>query len=170
MAFNAKNLTYEKQEPAFLRKLKGQYGGDSERHERPLARPRKLKADDEDDEPVYVDEESQDTISKADYQALVETAAGDGPRGAQAEGKADEARVAEVDAAGTGGAEPVRIGENVVGVGGRKKRKAVKVVKGDGDTSEPEDTPPVDRAKADGKATKRKKTKLKLSFDDEGEK
>lgn len=73
MTFNSKNLSYESNEPAFLRKLRSEYqGGDSARHERPLARPRKhIKDGEEDDQPTFVVEGSQDTLSKAEYEALM---------------------------------------------------------------------------------------------------
>lgn len=89
MSLNAKNLSYgiditmllgsrsndiiESKEPSFLRKLRGEYGGrDSARHERPLARPKKQIQDGEgDDQPIYVVEGSQDTISKAEYDSLI---------------------------------------------------------------------------------------------------
>jgi hypothetical protein len=61
----------ESREPSFLRKLKSQYGGDQDRHERPIARPRKDRADDEDEGPTYVDEASNDTISKEDYEKMI---------------------------------------------------------------------------------------------------
>ena len=87
MSFNAKNLSYgmsarpmvwlvlnspiESKEPNFLRKLRSEVGrGISDRHERPLARPKMQKNEDEDDQPTYVDEDSHDTISKADYDTL----------------------------------------------------------------------------------------------------
>ena len=67
------NNGIESDEPAFLRKLRNEYqGGDSARHERPLARPRKhVKDGEEDDEPTFVVEGSQDTLSKAEYEALM---------------------------------------------------------------------------------------------------
>ncbi|KAI4132663.1 MAG: hypothetical protein LQ338_000603 [Usnochroma carphineum] len=75
MSSNVKNLTYESKEPAFLRKLKGEYGGrDSARHQRPLARAQKARDADEehDDQPVYVHETSPYVpMSKADYDALL---------------------------------------------------------------------------------------------------
>lgn len=63
----------ESNEPAFLRELRSQYGGaDSARHDRPLARPRKhVEDDEEDDQPTFVVEGSQDTLSKAEYEALM---------------------------------------------------------------------------------------------------
>ena len=67
------NNGIESNEPAFLRKLRNEYGGsDSARHDRPLARPRKhVKDGEEDDQPTFVVEGSQDTISKAEYEALM---------------------------------------------------------------------------------------------------
>ena len=89
MTFNAKNLSYgmflmmvytltaltkmtDPKEPAFLRRLRGEYGGgDSARHERPLARPKKQRTSDDEDEPTYVDGISQNIVSKASYDALM---------------------------------------------------------------------------------------------------
>ena len=66
------NNGVESNEPTFLRKLRSEYGGaDSARHERPLARPRKHVKDDEEDQPTFVVEGSQDTLSKAEYEALM---------------------------------------------------------------------------------------------------
>ena len=65
----------DSKEPTFLRKLKSEHGGsDSARHERPLARPRKAKDAEDDDEPTYVDEDSHDTITKLQYEALLRLA------------------------------------------------------------------------------------------------
>ena len=67
------NNEIESNEPAFLRKLRNEYrGDDSARHERPLARPRKhVKDGDEDDQPTFVVEGSQDTLTKVEYEALM---------------------------------------------------------------------------------------------------
>jgi hypothetical protein len=62
MAFKAKDLEYDKHEPAFLRKLRGEYGGLDGRHNVQIARPKKdrLKTGDGDeDEPVILDESGQ---------------------------------------------------------------------------------------------------------------
>ncbi|KAL8722962.1 MAG: hypothetical protein Q9225_000654 [Loekoesia sp. 1 TL-2023] len=79
MSFNAKNLTYESNEPAFLRKLKGEYGGtDSARHRRPLARPRKQSniIEDNEDELIYVHEtDPLEPVSKAEYDGLLNASA-----------------------------------------------------------------------------------------------
>ncbi|KAI4166920.1 MAG: hypothetical protein LQ343_007623 [Gyalolechia ehrenbergii] len=89
MSFNAKNLTYghqsyskaESNEPEFLRKLKGQYGGtDPARHQQPLARPRKQKnpLEEDEDDPIYVHEANpHEPMSKAAYDALMDTATED---------------------------------------------------------------------------------------------
>ncbi|KAL9606805.1 MAG: hypothetical protein Q9179_000013 [Wetmoreana sp. 5 TL-2023] len=96
MAFNAKNLTYDSNEPAFLKRLKSEYGGsDSASKQRQQQRPRKQKNADEedDDEPIYVyDKESHKPISKAEYDALMKAPTaerqptGESQPGADAEG------------------------------------------------------------------------------------
>jgi hypothetical protein len=59
-------------QPAFLRRLRGEItGGDSPRHEQPISRNKRLKQDDEDDAPTYVLEESNESVSKEEYDALV---------------------------------------------------------------------------------------------------
>ena len=123
-----------------------------------------LKADDGDDEPVYVDEESQDVVSKADYEALVAGRAGGDSTAAAASPAAE-------DVASTGpveGAESSATQARVVEVGAQKKRKVVKAVGGDDDEARSADEKsPAAPAKAEAKAKRRKKAKMKLSFDDE---
>ncbi|KAL6248531.1 hypothetical protein RBB50_004786 [Rhinocladiella similis] len=70
MAFNSKNLHYDKQEPSFLRKLKGEYSDLDGRSNVQIARPKKdrLKTGDgEEDEPLIVDE-SGETVLKAEFE------------------------------------------------------------------------------------------------------
>ena len=69
----SKGLEYEASEPAFLRKLREQHGGGDGRHERPVPRPRKARtaADEDDDAPAYVMEDSNDSLSKEDYTKLL---------------------------------------------------------------------------------------------------
>ncbi|KAJ9634962.1 uncharacterized protein PV06_08663 [Exophiala oligosperma] len=70
MSFNSKNLHYDKQEPSFLRKLKGQYAGLDGRSNVQIARPKKdrLKTGDGDeDDPLIVDE-SGETVEKAEFE------------------------------------------------------------------------------------------------------
>ncbi|KAL6721596.1 hypothetical protein ACLMJK_000700 [Lecanora helva] len=72
MAPNAGKLSYEAKEPSFLRKLRAQRQGDDlDRHEKPLARPRKqMQNNEEDDQPIYVDEDGLRTLSKSEYDHL----------------------------------------------------------------------------------------------------
>ncbi|KAF2103476.1 hypothetical protein NA57DRAFT_72451 [Rhizodiscina lignyota] len=159
MSFKAKDLSYEAKEPAFLRRLRGEVAGsgDSDRHERQIARPKRLKKDDEEDDgPTYVIEESGDTVSKADYEAMLakdeegpdadETSKGPDGEAADAKEKSKQ-QVAEAGQ-------------------GMKKRKVGKVI----GTAEEDDGSPGDDKKEPAKkmAKKpRKKTKIKLSFEDE---
>ncbi|KAF4304665.1 hypothetical protein GTA08_BOTSDO07927 [Botryosphaeria dothidea] len=172
MAFNAKNLNYDRNEPAFLRRMKGDLsaGRDTDRHERPIARPKRLKRDEEDDGPTYVVEESNDTLTKAEYEALIngvaEQQSADVTENA-AQKKDGDQTVAEA-------AKPKQ--QQVASVGGAsKKRKAVKIG-GDADEDEGEETGPAEKAEVQQKEAKTKKTKkkakaIKLSFGgDEGEK
>lgn len=160
MSFKAKDLTFERQEPAFLKRMRaGQAasGGDPDRHDRPQARVRGKKTDDDDDAPVYVDEKGS-TLSKEQYEALASR---------NGELEKDEADTgdgkASVDEESTevGDRENARPKQQISEVGASKKRKAIKVV-GMAEDAETESTP---------KATKSKKPKkgkaVKLSFRDE---
>lgn len=153
MAFNSKNLHYEKNEPAFLRKLRGEHGSDRSNFQ--AARPKRdMLANDEDDGPTMVDEEGA-SVSKEDYEAMIE-------------GKERAARSDEVDLEQPKENESSKDGESkqeapaekqqVVEVGAAKKRKQVKVV---GEEAEGED--PVEEKE---KPAKKPKKKVKLSFDE----
>ncbi|KAI9698708.1 MAG: hypothetical protein M1836_003818 [Candelina mexicana] len=176
MTFNAKNLNYDMKEPSFLRKLKGEYGaGDSHRHERPTARPRKQQTGEDDDGPTYVDEESNETISKSQYDALVGKPATDVSENEVKAGpetiESPHVRKAENGTAGE--LKSATLGRNVVEIGNRRKRKAAKVIIEDaGDSStqakatstrEPNET-----SKSMDKRTSKRRTggSVKLSFDD----
>ncbi|KIV93240.1 hypothetical protein PV10_04469 [Exophiala mesophila] len=181
MAFNAKNLHYDKQEPAFLRRLKGQFGGDDGRHNVQIARPKRdrLKTADDDDDPLIVDEQGE-TVAKEEYERRLKgedvdpTAEADG----EASKKAPDSQT-EQDA---GQAER----QKVTGIGDSKakKRKVGKVVGGDGqdEVSGPSSVKEQDAGAEKGVAsskeaekvkgqdapvTKKKKAKkIKLSFDE----
>ncbi|CEJ58788.1 hypothetical protein PMG11_07434 [Penicillium brasilianum] len=160
-------LAYEAKEPAFLQKLRGHYGDTSGRLERPAARPRKIKDknDEDDDAPVYVDEESNEVISKAEYEALV---------GGGSDQKDDEASARD---------EPTENGQdnappqtetstakqsNLTEVGAPRKRKQVKVV-GDDEPEKSGEKQEADEAqpKAPAPRKPKKAKKIKLSFDEE---
>ena len=160
----AKCRYLDRQEPAFLRRLRGEAAGlsDTDRHERPIARPRRAKADDQDDAPTYVLGDSNDTLSREEYEALVS-------------GKpADEAEEKGKDAEDPGNAsletrpqteaqEPTRDKQRVQEIGKTsKKRKAVKV--GGDDAEDEDDKPP---KSSQPKKVKKKAKPVKLSFGDD---
>lgn len=184
MSFNAKNLSYgiwvisfptdiradiiiDCEEPAFLRRLRGEIGGqDSSRHERAIARPRKLKkpTDDEDDEPTYVDEENHEVISKSEFEALANRETSDGTEHegiALPHAQPEEHTRIPIESSSDG--PPLK--EHVASVGGSSKRKIPKVFGN-------EDIDSAKRAKADSPDNKneskaRKGKKIKLSFDED---
>lgn len=122
-------------------------------------RPRKAKDNDEDDAPVYVDEESNEVISKEDYQALV------GETASQQDGAFTDQAVEGEDRTQPP-KEPTAKQSNLTEVGGQKKRKQAKVVG--------EDKPEAEVAKESEEKPKapaarkpKKAKKIKLSFDEE---
>lgn len=131
------------------------------RHERPIARPRRAKAnDDGDDEPTYVDEESNDTLTKAEYEALVKQSEGqdDGTESTQDAGKATE----------DNGQATLPQAKVEVGQTQKKKRKAVKIGADDADSGNDKDSlPSVPKPKA--KSAKKAKKSVTLSFGEDGE-
>ena len=164
------NNRADSNEPAFLRRLRAKHGGgDSDRHERPLARPRKQVKDGEDDQPTYVVEGSQDTLSKAEYEALMGTANDE---------KQDENEPASspqpdlgADKSARGGNE---VSENVVpakqktaAIGGSNKRRLAKVVGEDGDDDGEPNVEEKGPAPTGKKPKAKKGKKVKLSFDEE---
>ncbi|TKA82340.1 hypothetical protein B0A49_00081 [Cryomyces minteri] len=173
MSFKAKNLEYDANEPAFLRKLRAQHAGNDDRHERPLARPKKAKNEYEDDGPTYVDE-SNDTLSKAEYDALISgrDAKADSLKGGKDGGEeSEEAPKAASHADGkgerNGGEEgPAASKQRVTEVGAvRKKRKAVKII---GQSDDEQVKGALDAEKVMKKPKKKTKA-INLSFGDEEE-
>lgn len=157
-------------EPTFLRKLKAQYGGaNAVRQERPVARPQKRFLDgDEDDQPTYVDEESHDTISKDEYEALVR---GAGPEDKESHDELEGAKAPESDPSNTTSKDAElsteQIQEDVdksTTFGSTNKKRKVKAIGGDSEEPEPASREQVaDEAPKKGKSKKGKK--IKLSFD-----
>jgi len=171
MAFNAKNLHYEKQEPAFLRKLRGEHDG--ERHNVQIARPKKdrLKTTDEDDGPTIVDE-SGEVVSREEYEAMTGgNGAGDYSVDGGATGSAKDVIEAEQSAEKEKANErPEK--QKVADIGGPRKRKAVKViVEDDVDAKIVKDEKEASRGNSKAENLKNGKTKpakrakkVKLSF------
>lgn len=168
MAFNAKNLTYESREPTFLRKLKSEYGGsNADRHASQLARPRKQKDnDDDDDEPTYVDEESNDSITRAQYEAILKKQEQITLKTEQTETlKSNIAGAVAPYAAKDVASETLSRKELVAVIGGIGKRRLAKVIGDDDLDHNGEERSEGTRVVA--RSTKKSK-KIKLSFDDEG--
>lgn len=130
-----------------------------------MARPRKQAPEEwEDDQPTYVVEDSQDTLSKAEYEALiavdnadkdediVPSSAKDNPIIEEADLKKDEV---------TG--EAIFVEQQVAGIGGSNKRRLAKVI-GDGG----EDEAACGKGGPSKKPRAKKKKKPKLSFAEEG--
>lgn len=166
----------ESKEPAFLRRLRGEYGsGDSSRHERPLARPKKHKiSDDDDDEPTYVDGDSLNIISKAEYDTLQNLTEPE---------KTIEKCTAPLPISQTGPKErenitaPEQLDHAVASrqleasIGGNARKRLAKVIGDDGESAEnPPDQsfPSNDAGSISGLGKKGKKSKkIKLSFQEE---
>ena len=183
MSFKSKDLAYDAKEPAFLQRIRGHQSGkgvDSDRHERPIARPRgaaRANNDDDDDAPTYVVEDSNTTLSKAEYEALLTEepkslsgAAGRDPTvqdkfaespGIPTKQEGGAAEVAAVDEAKS------RTKQEVTEVGGQqKKRKAARVVGVAGDDGA-KDAEKDEVEPKRVKQVKRKVKPVKLSFDAE---
>ncbi|KAB8261738.1 hypothetical protein BDV32DRAFT_30553 [Aspergillus pseudonomiae] len=165
MSFKSKNLAYEAKEPAFLQRLRNQYGDTSGRLERPIARPRKLKDADDDDDPTYVDEESNEVISKEEYEALVRESNKEGEDTGKGEPDPEQttSQDNEQDKASTTQEAPISK-QNMAEIGGPKKRKQAKVIGEEEPAAEKEEIQPKDTG---SRKPKQKKKKIKLSFDEE---
>ena len=156
----------ESNEPAFLRKLRSEYqGGDSARHERPLARPRKhIKDGEEDDQPTFVVEGSQDTLSKAEYEALMGVANDEKQDGNEAvsdtqPGSKDE-KPRECSAEVSDNSMPVK--QINASIGASNKRRFAKIVGNEEEgAAEGRDE---DSARTTRKPKAKKAKKVKLSF------
>ncbi|KAI9796967.1 MAG: hypothetical protein M1825_006281 [Sarcosagium campestre] len=191
MAFNAKNLSYELKEPSFLRKLKSQYGGgDAQRHERPIARPKRLRTgDDEDDEPTYVDDETNQTISKDEYLTLVEGSAEQSSHAQEKNQEVDDPKGKPDDSTTTafGSANGAETKEKLANIGTKRNVRAGKRVAtrvGDLDSDDASHATTKDekeamdslgdrkvavegkKSKGDIKSKKRKKVKLSFEADE----
>ncbi|KAH6724072.1 hypothetical protein BKA61DRAFT_463588 [Leptodontidium sp. MPI-SDFR-AT-0119] len=147
----SKNLHYDDSLPPFLARLRANNNAGDGRHEYTVARPKKARTaeDEAEDEPVYFDEGSGETLTKSEWEAR-EAGEEEGKDGDKAEGGK------ETPVKGDEGKESK---EKVAAIGASKKRKAGKVVGGEG-----EDEAPV--AKVPGKSAKKGK-KIKLSFGDD---
>ncbi|OAL37048.1 hypothetical protein AYO20_03525 [Fonsecaea nubica] len=186
MAFNAKNLQYNKQEPSFLRRLKGEVGGLDGRNNVQIPRPKRdrLKTgDDDEDEPVILDERGE-RVEKAEFERMMK-----GEDGTPNPSEAEDASATVAQGAGhQDGEHSDRQKVTEIGsAANAKKRKVGKVVGGEEEEQEAgtdhgtENTtkrkdPPKEKDEnsvaakigpsAAKPAAKKKGKKIKLSFDD----
>ena len=145
--------------------MRSQYGGkDGQRHENPQARPKRLRDEDgDDDEPVYIDAESNETVSRQDYQAL-----SDGKQDQLASKEQPHEKLTAGDHAEHPSGEEQRpkapSGKDVAGIGLKKKTKKVRAIGEDVDEIDLDgEKQEVDET---AKSTKpKRKKKIKLSFD-----
>jgi len=174
-----KNLSYDTSLPPFLQRLHSQNTSFSDgRHERPIARPRRARDPDAeaDDEPTYVDESTNHTLSKEEYAELVGGGKEDANDGEKDGGQGRDVVEGEVGEKVVGAAEK----EKVAAIGVGRKRKAGKVVgSGEDDdggkekptsahSGEKEEKISVEGTRKTG-GPKKKGKKIKLSFNDEEE-
>lgn len=156
-----KNLSYDSTLPPFLARLQANNSSRDDRHEFAIARPKKARnpEDEAEDEPVYFDEESGDTMTKSDWEA----------REAGKEAEKDIKEQSE-DAATKPKKEELNKKEKVAGIGVGKKRKVGKIVGGeeDGETAVEVKSAPKQEPKEGNKSKPTKKAKkIKLSFGDD---
>ncbi|EUC51149.1 hypothetical protein COCMIDRAFT_31705 [Bipolaris oryzae ATCC 44560] len=164
MSFKAKDLHFDSSQPAFLQRLRGQLqSGDTARHEHPIARNKRMnKDDDEDDAPTYVLEDTNQSLSKEEYDALVSGKDGKGEEGPVV---ADEA---EQKATKQDESKPK---DKIAEVGANtKKRKAAKIIGDDqGDSKSQVERDAEKPTIKPAKKPKKKAKAVKLTFGDEDE-
>ncbi|KAL1590294.1 hypothetical protein WHR41_01020 [Cladosporium halotolerans] len=168
----SKDLQYDSTLPPFLQRMRAQNSGygddrDPDRHERPLARPKKAKNPDDDDGPTVVDE-SGETISKDEYEKQLK---------GKEEGEEDGGNVTgELKGDGkpeASGALPPdggpRVEQKVTDGAATKKRKVGKVVGDDAEEESKGDAVGKSAVEKASKKAKKKAKPIKLAFeDDEG--
>ncbi|KAH7342842.1 hypothetical protein BKA65DRAFT_504936 [Rhexocercosporidium sp. MPI-PUGE-AT-0058] len=162
----SKNLHYDDSLPPFLARLRANNNAGDGRHEYTVARPKKARTaeDEAEDEPVYFDEGSGETLTKSEWEAR-EAVEEDEKEGGKAEGGVESAVKGEEGKDGK---------EKVAAIGASKKRKAGKVVGGEEEDEIPAAKAAVDKMASNqpgkkvekGKSTKKGK-KIKLSFGDD---
>ncbi|KAF1927580.1 uncharacterized protein M421DRAFT_170531 [Didymella exigua CBS 183.55] len=161
MSFKAKDLHFDNSQPAFLQRLRGQMQGeDSARHERPIPRNKRLKQDDEDDAPTYVLENTNQSMTKEEYEEFI------GKKDSKEDGNPEQDNVRK-ESNKDGSPKPK---DKIAEVGANaKKRKAAKIIS---DEQEDDKDQLRDVKKVETKAVmkpKKKSKAVKLTFGDEEE-
>lgn len=165
-----KNLQYNNAPPPFLARLQANNASRDGRHEIQAVRAQKPRsaADVADDEPVYFDEGTGESLTKGEWEEREAAAAeGDTAEGASTEGKAEK------EGEDKNEEEARRLKQNIATVGVSRKRKTGKVV--GGEEEEPtaaRDADAIEQASKPGKKqdkgkTAKKSKKIKLSFGDD---
>jgi hypothetical protein len=174
MSFKSKNLHYERSEPAFLRRIRGELVGatddpDNQTKSVPLPKkPRRLELGD-DEGPTYVLEDSGETVTKEVFEKMI----------AKSKESEDKSLVADTDGKEQGnGAQNEENGnvnqhkQQVAQIGAlSKKRKIAKIV-GEGpdsDEAAEENSNPKVSSKRNVQKPKKKAKQIKLTFDDDNE-
>jgi Domain of unknown function (DUF4604) len=160
-----KNLHYDDTLPPFLARLRANNASSDGRHEYHIARPKKARNAEEEaeDEPVYFDEETGETLTKTEWETQEVALAAEAGK-EDAGGRTEGVDLEE-------GEEGKENKEKLAAIGSSKKRKAGKVIGGDEEetTTEPEKKPiskPSSTKVEKGKPAKKGK-KIKLSFGDD---
>lgn len=109
--------------PAFLQRLKGQFGAVGERQNVQFGRPRKQLLDLEDDAPTYIDEDNNEMISKEDFESMSKP---------MAKSTSDKSKIADYGEQNSNEAKSRKqSSESLTAFGSSNKRKAAKIVAGD---------------------------------------
>ncbi|KAF3049277.1 hypothetical protein E8E11_003722 [Didymella keratinophila] len=161
MSFKAKDLHFDNSQPAFLQRLRGQMQGeDSARHERPIPRNKRLKQEDEDDAPTYVLEDTNQSMTKEEYEEFI------GKKKTEEDGDPEQKDTMTESTKD----DSVKPKDKITEIGASsRKRKAAKIIS---DEPEADKDGPKEVKKADSKTVKKPKKKgkaVKLTFGDEEE-
>jgi hypothetical protein len=170
MSFKSKDLAYEKKQPAFLQRIRNAQvdsGVDTDRHERQIARPRGAPkaTNDDDDAPTYVMDDSNNTLSKQEYEALLaeEKAQENNVKIEDAAAQADLVKPVAVSGSAQDAKAESRAKQEVTEVGKtQKKRKAARVIGGDDEADQATDSG--EKADKPMKKTRKKVKAVTLSF------
>ena len=151
-----------------MRRLRSEYGGgDSGRHERPLARARKPKdpKDLDDDAPTYVNEHNQDVVSKEAYEAMISNDEPAAPNQMESPHRAEpEDDVQKVTYSEQSAEKPISK-EATASIGNSRRKRPAKVVGNDSDIIQTNDKQGIEGRPERSKRVNRSK-KIKLSFDE----
>ena len=172
----SKDLSYDSALPPFLQRLHDQNAGrgDTDRHERAIARPKRAKDPNEDDGPTIVDD-SGETLSKAEVEKLTaDTALKDDTPGVT--GKIDPYVEPKVSGALPSGERSVstaqsgatRTEQKITDGTTQKKRKLGKAIGDDDGAAEESKIRDASTTKSIKKAKKKAKP-VKLAFGDDDE-